>query len=118
MKPMKRRSCLTLFLILIAVVNLFTAISFAVTLVQSSQSTPVAPWMIGFSIGVCIVNVACAVGVWFWKRWGIIGYGLVALISYLVNGFTTGNYLNLIGLAGSSLLVVLILPYWKEMRWA
>ncbi len=113
---MKRRSCLTIFLVLIVLANLVIAVSFAISLVQSSQTTPVAPWMIAFSIAVCLCNVACAVGVWMWKRWGVIGYGALALTSYLVNGFATGNWVNFFGLIGSSLLVVLVLPYWKEMR--
>jgi hypothetical protein len=113
---MKRRSCLTVFLVLIVLANLAIAIYFSMTLLQAPRVTQLAPWMVAFSAVICVGNVACAVGAWLWKRWGVIGYGGLALTSYLVSGLVTANWTNFFGLIGSSLLVVLVLPYWKQMR--
>jgi hypothetical protein len=109
----KRNIFLTILLSLIIIVNVcYFAILF-LNIIGIASGPDM--WMIYFSSAVCLGNVICALAVWFWRRWGVIGYSLIALISYVVNVIITQEFANLLGLAGSALVVILILPKWKEM---
>ncbi len=116
-KPLKRGNCLTFFLSVMVLANVVVGFFFLFTLIGVVQQTgtPLPTWMIIFSVVVTIGNVACAVGTWKWKRWGVLGFGALSLISFIVNLVVTGNYTNLFGLVGSGVLVLLVLPNWKQM---
>jgi hypothetical protein len=115
-KPLKRSSCLTFFISVLVLANLVVGCYFLLTLIGVYHQTALPPWMILFSVVVCVGNVACAYGTWRWKHWGVLGFGALALVSYITNIAVTGNFLNLFGLAGSGVLVALVLPHWKQMR--
>lgn len=113
---LKRNGFLSTLLVLIIVVNVIVGFLFILTALGFSKNATLPTWMIIYSIFQCLGNVACMIAVFNWKRWGVVGYGAIAVISYIVNAIVTGNYTNIIGLAGSSILVALILPYWKQMK--
>lgn len=114
--PFTRRGCLSAFLGLIILVNFLFAMYLLLALSGALGPVTMQPKVILLSAAICLANAACAVGVWFWRRWGVIGYGVLAVLSYITNAVMTGNFANIIGLAGSSILVALVLPYWKDMK--
>ena len=74
-KPIHRSSCLTGFLSLMILVNVIIGFYFAAAWLGLYQSEALPAWMILFSAVICLANVACAVGTWLWRRWGVFSYG-------------------------------------------
>jgi hypothetical protein len=106
---------LTVLLILIVLANLASAVLLAVNLaLYGFGGTP--PWLYLVSVLMNFANGISAIGIWFWKRWGIIAYGILAVGSYILSIVTTGKFTNFIGLAGFSILALLVSPYWKSMK--
>jgi hypothetical protein len=56
---------------------------------------------------ICGLNIFFTFGVWFWKRWGLYGLGVVGLFLFAF-GFS-------IPLFEFGLLLFLIRPYWAKM---
>lgn len=112
-----RSGCLTALLFLILIANLGFAVYSIITFNRARLLLPYLPaWILVVNILLCLGNAGCAVGIWFWRRWGIIGYGALTVISYLLNAIMTGNFMNIYGLVGAIILVLFIVPYWKWMK--
>lgn len=112
----KRSGCLTIFLALILAANLFLGGYFVFTYDWSGQANSPSLWLPISNIIVCLVNIACAVGIWKWRKWGLIGFCLSVVFMYVFTVVTTGNYANIFGLTGASVLALLVSPYWKQMK--
>jgi hypothetical protein len=66
--------------------------------------------------GAAFANLACMVGVWNWKRWGVVGFcGLTVatLVANLAMGVGAGA---ITGLVGAGILVALVRPLWDHFR--
>ncbi len=115
--PQMRKGCLTAFLSLVVLANIAAAILFLNSIITGASKTSTNSQLIPVLIGIFIGNVICAIAVWRMHRWGVIGYTALTLISYGISSSITGNWTNVIGLAGAAILATMILPYWKQMAW-
>jgi hypothetical protein len=114
---LKHNAFLVIFLSLIIIVNAVTAGIFLLNIAGiAERSTTLPLWMVIFSILICVGNVICALATWYWRRWGVIGYGVLTFTAYIVTAISTQNYTNILGLAGSAVLALLVIPYWKSMK--
>jgi hypothetical protein len=71
-----------------------------------------APPVLGI---MCFVNVACAVGVWRFKRWGVYGFVAMAGVALVINIMLGIGPAQLVGaLIGPALLIALVRPNWSQ----
>lgn len=115
---LKRNAFLAILLSLIIIVNVGSFIYFIAIILNYSKVTaaPVPLWMTIFSGVVCLGNMICALAVWFWRKWGVIGYVVLTIAAYLVTSIVSQNFTNFLGLVGSALVVILVYPSWKFMK--
>ena len=113
----KRGGCLTAWLILMMVFNPLVTIYYLVSGSAIQNSMPAYPsWGIPVMIVLTLVNLACAIALWGWRKWGL--YGLIAssLVAFLINVFTLGFAASVSGLVGIVIMIALVRPVWKQME--
>jgi hypothetical protein len=118
-QPEKARGgCLTAFLIVMLILNPLVAIYY---LVAGDSLATVVP---GFTPGMMILfallgfaNLAFALAVWRWKRWGVYGFGVSAIAAFIANmaiGLPITSALG--GLVGLIIMVALVSRIWDQME--
>jgi hypothetical protein len=115
----KRNILLTVLLILIILANSFVGFIFFLNVIGIAEGAyaTMTQAMVIFSMIVCLGNVICAIGIWSWRKWGVIGYGVLVLSGYITTGLVSGDFSNFYGLVGLIMIIILIIPYWKFMKW-
>ena len=119
----RRSGCLTAWLLLMILGGLIGALSYLTggAMVQRgfqqahvrAPSSGVMFWMALLSLA----NVACAVAVWRWKRWGFYAVLAIAVLGIVTNaaiGFSVGTLL--FSLIGPAILYFLLRPFWDRME--
>jgi hypothetical protein len=82
----KRGGCLTAFLVVMMIVNPIVAVLYFAGGSMIRQGLPDAPpWAIPVLGAFCLVNAACAVALFMWKRWGFYGFVISAVVALVVN---------------------------------
>ena len=77
-EPKSRHWCVTAWLVLIILANVFGALLLFVAQQALGDSVPVhLAWFLPTIVFLCLANVVCAVAVLNWKAWGVIGICLV-----------------------------------------
>lgn len=113
----KRNIFLAIFLSLIIIINMGTACIFLLNIFGIADRSAYLPlWMVIFNTLICLGNTICAMATWYWRKWGVIGYGILTLAAYIVTSVYTHDFKNYLGLTGSALLVIMVIPYWKSMK--
>jgi hypothetical protein len=79
-----RGGWLTAALILIIVHAVFTAV--LLLLLRKQPGQPPAPWLWAAAVLVALAEIGGAVGMWFWKRWGLYLF-VAAILAGIVVGF-------------------------------
>jgi hypothetical protein len=102
----QRHGCLTAWLVLVIVLN---AIVSLVYLFGSSAVGSTLPSSRGWAIPVlavlALVNVACAVALFLWKRWGFYGLVATSVVTFAINIALGINVLQAaFGLVGVAIL--------------
>ena len=111
-----RGGCLTVFLVLMLVLNPLTALYYLFSGEALRQAVPSIPtWaLLMLAIGG-IANFIFALGVWQWKKWGVYGFAGTSLIVFVINLIVIGLGPALFGLVGLGLLVFLLRDHWSHM---
>jgi len=117
--PERRRGgCLTAFLVVMMIVNPLTALVYFLGASFIKRGLPDAPaWSMPVLGAFCILNTACAVALWKWKKWGLYGFvfsAVVALIVNIVIGLPLAQVVA--GPIGVVVLYVLVRPSWTQME--
>jgi len=83
------------------------------------QRLPAVPdWTFPTLAILCIVNIACIIALFRWKKWGFFGLGCTALISLVVNLTIGLNILQaLLGLLGFAILYGVLHVGKKNKAW-
>jgi len=101
-----RHGCLLAFLILMIIVNTLVALMYLLGGGMIRQSLPNMPdWALPVLGLLCIVNLACAIALLKWKKWGfygLVGTSAAAVAINLVIGM--GIIQSVLGLAGIAIL--------------
>ena len=111
----KRGGCLTAWLILILIANLWIANNHFISL-RPDSLLPIPQWVIFILMVGSILNIVFAVAILRWKRWGVYGFGVIAIVLFIID-LTTGRplYIAPLGLVGIIVLLILLRPVWKYL---
>lgn len=101
-----RHGCLTAWLVVMIIANSATALIYLVGGQNIRANLPDAPsWMFPVLIVFALFNVACAIALFQWKKWGFWGFVFSSVVALIVNinaGLGIGP--SLFGLVGVALL--------------
>jgi len=88
-KPRKTRGTwLTIALVVILLHGLIAAVYYAASKVDSAYMD--RPWLISLMVVHFLANVVAAVGIWYWKKWGLYIYIGSTILAVIVGLITTG----------------------------
>lgn len=110
----KRGVLLTIFLVLMFIVNPITAFTYFTKTEMIIELTPSLSVGILYFLGViAMANVALAAGVWMWKKWAVFSFYAVGVIAFCTNSFIGIEIIpSLIGLIGP-----VIIYFTTKKRW-
>jgi hypothetical protein len=81
-----RHGCLTAYLVFMIIANSATALIYLTSSDAIRENEPSMPeWAFPVLIVACIVNLACAIALFKWKKWGFWGFTSTACLSLFVN---------------------------------
>jgi hypothetical protein len=87
--PRKTRGTwLTIALVVIVLHGLLAAVYYAAAKVDSAYMA--RPWLISLMVVHFLANVAAAIGIWYWKKWGVYIYIVSTILAVIVGLITTG----------------------------
>lgn len=116
-EPKQRHGCLTTYLVFMMVVNSATSILYLVGAEGIKQSVPNIPdWAFPILSIVGIFNLACAIALFRWKKWGFWGFVASSVGAFLINlsiGLGIGSAVG--GLIGIAVLYG-VLQIGKELK--
>lgn len=83
--PVKKQhgALLTIVLVIMAVHGIFAGILYYTTAQEANR-----PWIMGLMVVHFLANVAAAVGIFYWKKWGLYIYAastIIALVAGLLS---------------------------------
>jgi len=84
----ERGTLLTIALVLIALHGIVAGYLFYAQYTQSEYLS--RPWVIGLMVVHSLANVVAAVGIWYWKQWGLYVYAASTLLAVVVGLVTVG----------------------------
>jgi hypothetical protein len=102
----QRHGCLTAWLIFMIIANAATAVLTPLSVGGMKQAgLNISPLMIGLIVICAIVNIACAIALFRWKKWGFYGSVATAVIALIINiAAGLGVAQSLAGLIGIGIL--------------
>ena len=112
-EPKKRHGCLTAWLILMIIANSAIAFGYLIGVDRSivftklKESYPNAPgWTFPLLTVLSLINLACAIALFNWKKWGFWGFCATSVIVLIINLSTGVKILpsSMGGLVGIALL--------------
>jgi hypothetical protein len=111
----QRGGCLTAFLVLMMIANPIIALVYVFGQDFIKKGMPHAPdWAFPVLTVAGLVNLVFAIGIWNWKKWGVIGSITMAAIIFPLNLYIGVPAFNAImGLGGPALLIFLVKPLWR-----
>lgn len=115
-KEKKRGGCITAFLIFMFVINPLLAIYYIFAGDTVRDVYPDMPiWAIPALIVFCLINLGLAIAIWKWKRIGIYGLWVSAVLVLLIN-LTIGltPFQSFLGLVGPLIITLLVRPKWAD----
>ena len=112
----KRGFWLTLFLVLMFVVNPLTAFTYFTNPEMVLQASPEMTVGILYFLGViATINVAIAAGIWMWKKWAVFGFFAIAAIAFCINLYIgIGIIPSLTGLIGPVIIYLTTKSRWQH----
>lgn len=113
----KRGGCLTAMLIVMIVLNPLFGLYYFVSGESLSAALPGLPEIFLPILGVVgFANLAFALAIWNWKKWGVYGFVATALGVFIINAVYINPMSAISGLVGVGLLLALVIPNWKQME--
>ena len=79
----ERGTILTILLIIMAIHGIFAAYLYSTGAPEVQR-----PWIIGMMVVHSLADIAAAVGIWYWKKWGLYVYAastVLALVAGLIS---------------------------------
>jgi hypothetical protein len=105
-QPKQRHGCLTAWLILMIIANSLTALMYLFGSQAVRQQFPNAPhWAFPVLTILGLVNLACAIALFRWKKWGFFGFVGTSLVAFAINMIVGVSIIQaLFGLLGFAIL--------------
>lgn len=101
----QRHGCLTAYLIFMIFINTLMSLAYFLTGGAIAEAADVPGWSIPVLGLFGLINVACAVGLFMWKKWCFLGFAASACIVFALNliiGLGVGS--SVFGLVGIAVL--------------
>ncbi|MFT7491066.1 MAG: hypothetical protein ACI80S_000648 [Pseudohongiellaceae bacterium] len=113
----KQRSCwLSAFLILMLIANALTAYIYTTNpeLVMGLYPRATATVLYLLAVIACI-NVILAIGIWAWRKWGVIGFYISIIIVFIINLYLGVGFLaSMPGLVGGAIIFFTTKKRWQH----
>ncbi len=113
----KQRSCwLSAFLILMLIANALTAYIYTTNpeLVMGLYPRATATVLYLLAVIACI-NVILAIGIWAWRKWGVIGFYISIIIVFIINLYLGVGFLaSMPGLVGGVIIFFTTKKRWQH----
>lgn len=112
----KRGFGLTLFLVLMFIINPITAFTYFTQTEMIIELTPSLSVGMLYFLGVAaIANVALAAGIWVWKKWAVFGFYSVGIIAFGANLYIGIDIVSaLVGLIGPAIIYFTTKSRWEH----
>jgi len=117
-KEKKRGGCITAFLIFMFIINPLLSIYYLAAGEAVKQALPNIPdWAMPVLAIFGLVNLGLAIAVWNWKRFGIYGFWISAIIVLIINlSIGLSPVQSLFGLLGPIIITLLVRPKWGDFN--
>ncbi|MEA2274956.1 MAG: hypothetical protein QOI98_3664 [Solirubrobacteraceae bacterium] len=116
----QRHGCLTAILIVFGLLSALAALANLVLGDAIARNLPNAPeWAPQgvMAMGVLgIIAVTALVGLWFWKKWALYLYIVMALVVCSINFRLAGVGPSIMGLIGAALVALFVLRQWDDFK--
>ena len=113
----KQRSCwLSAFLILMLIANALTAYIYTTNpeLVMGLYPRATATVLYLLAVIACI-NVILAIGIWAWRKWGVVGFYISIVIVFAINLYLGIGFLaSMPGLVGGVIIFFTTKKRWQH----
>jgi hypothetical protein len=82
-----RGALLVIFLVIMVLNGILTAVMY-----HGSASEAERPFIIGLMTLHSLMNIAAAVGIWYWKKWGLYVYAASTILALVLGLVTVGMW--------------------------
>lgn len=76
-----------------------------------------AQWLKNAILGISIFQIIAVIGIWLWKKWGVLGYAILTLISPATAFLNTGSVLQAFISLIQTLSLLLVLYLLVKPKW-
>jgi hypothetical protein len=118
-----KSGCLTAFVVLMALGGLMGASQSFLGRAAMEKSyqqlhLPMPPgWVLSVQGLLALLNIAAAVGIWQYKKWGVYLYGALAVLSILLMLYSgMSPFILGFSLIGPLILFFLVRPHWDHFE--
>jgi hypothetical protein len=118
-----RSGCLTVYLVLVIVFSLLSAVQYLAMgavvragLEQMGMSVP--GWYLPLMGVLSLAQIAFAIGIWQWKRWGVYGFVGLSLLSIVFNMVAgiSPVFTIIASAIGLGILFFVVRPLWDHFE--
>lgn len=87
MEQKQRHGCLTTWIILMMIGNVFSSIAYLVLepKILEEQGVIMTKEQMIILAFLGVVNLSFAIGLWFWKKWAFYGFAISGVLMFLTN---------------------------------
>ncbi|MGB5236148.1 MAG: hypothetical protein WBM43_10515 [Flavobacteriaceae bacterium] len=114
----KRGGCITAFLIFMFVINPLLALYYIFAGDTVRSTFPDLPgWAIPVLILFCLINLGLAIAIWQWKKIGVYGLWVSAVLVMGINlSIGLSPLQSVMGLLGPLIITLLVRPKWADFE--
>jgi len=114
----KRRTFLTIWLVLMLIANFFTALSYLILNSSIASAYPNVPSWIFYIYGLLgLANLVFIIFLFRWKRWAFFAFCGSAIITFIMNlAIGLGIAAVILGLIGPMILYTIMSPQWDLFK--
>ena len=102
-----RGALITAVLVIVVLHGVLMSVAYY-SMIDPGQRT-LGNWMLLTMVATSVAEIVAAVAMWFWKRWGMILYGVAAAVQAGIAVLATGDIFLLFGALLPAIIVLYIL---------
>ena len=110
----KRGALLTIWLVLMLIVNFFTALSYLILNTKITSVYPNIPsWLFYIYGPLALANLVFTIFLFMWKRWAFFAFCGSAVVAFIINlTIGLGLFVGIMGLGGPVILYLIMRSKW------
>ena len=112
----KRHGCLTAWLVLMVIADVFAAIAgFAMSaFAPAAVAKTGPPWAMPAMGVLCLLQLVCVIGLFMWKKWGFYGLVVLGVASAVINSIEGRWVSGVVGAIVGLAILYLVLQIGKD----